>query len=207
VKLEGLDLVPHDLWPGRRLPPMAWIDRLTLVAIQFELTFELADDGKTVRLVPMPSKVTARRSFPAGRKATPGASVLAERYPQTVIRAEGDEIVADGPIEELEALARQIAGKAERKAPEGKQVFKLSVEAPLADLLEQLPKRLDLEFQLDRPAIERAGISLSQIISVKVEDVGLDALLAAVLEPAGLKATRRGRVVTIAPAKAAAEKP
>ncbi len=32
VKLESLDLVPHDLWPARRLPPLAWIDRLTLVA-------------------------------------------------------------------------------------------------------------------------------------------------------------------------------
>ncbi|HEY1785747.1 MAG TPA: hypothetical protein VGG30_09375, partial [Pirellulales bacterium] len=44
VKIEGLDQVPHDLWPARRLPPLAWIDRLTLLAIEFGLTLEVAAD-------------------------------------------------------------------------------------------------------------------------------------------------------------------
>jgi hypothetical protein len=208
VKLEGLDLVPHDLWPARRLPSMAWVDRLTLVAIQFGLTFEIVADGQSVRLVPIPAKVTARRSYPAGHEAQQNLSLLAQRYPETAVRVEGDEIVVDGRIEDLETVARTIVAggrKGPSKPAAGKQVYKLSVETPVGELLEQLGTRLDLEFQLDRPAIEQAGISLDKIVSVKVQDVSLDELIAATLRPAGLKGVRRGRVVTVtpgAPAKA-----
>ncbi len=121
---------------------------------------------------------------------------------------EGDEIVADGRIEDLERLARSVAGRAERKAPaSGKQLYTLTVEMALGKLLEQLAGRLNVEFQLDRPAIQQAGISLEQIVSVKVEDASLDALVVAVLEPAGLKGVRRGRVVAVSPAKPPAGKP
>jgi hypothetical protein len=32
VSVSGLERVPHDLWAGAALPPLAWIDRLTLGA-------------------------------------------------------------------------------------------------------------------------------------------------------------------------------
>ena len=208
VKLESLDLVPHDLWPARRLPPLAWIDRLTLVALQFGLTYELAADGQSVRLVPIPPKVTARRTFAALREVRQQIDLLVERHPETTVRVEGEEIVADGRIEDLERLARSVAGRAERKAPAGgKQLYTLTVDMALGKLLEQLASRLNVEFQLDRPAIQQAGISLDQIVSVKVEDASLDALVLAVLEPAGLKGVRRGRIVTVTPAKPPAGKP
>ena len=149
---------------------MAWTDRLTLVAIQFGLTFEIAADGRSVRLVPVPAKVTARRSFPAGHDQRQNAGLLAQRYPETVVKVEGDQIVVDGRIEDLETVARGIAAAGRpvhKTAPAGKQVYKLSVEHSLDDLLAQLSKLLDVEFQLDRPAIERAGIALDQIVTAE----------------------------------------
>ncbi|HEX4142118.1 MAG TPA: STN domain-containing protein [Pirellulales bacterium] len=210
VKIDDLDRVPHDLWPARRLPPLAWTDRLTLLAIEFGLTFEIAADGRSVRLVPIPDKVMARRSYSAGRDPRQMAGVLAQRYPEAVVRVEGDQIVVDGRIEDLEAVARGVVATARptrKTAAAGKQVYTLSVEQPVDDLLRQLSKLLDVEFQLDRPAIERAGISLDRLVTVKVEGATLDELLAAVLEPAGLKGTRQGRTVTVSPRAAAAPKP
>jgi len=210
VKIEGQDHVPHDLWGARRLPPLAWIDRLTLVAIEFGLTFEIAADGRSVRLVPVPAKVMARRSFSAARDPRQSVGVLAQRYPETVVRAEGDQIVVDGRIEDLEAVARAMVatGRPGRKAATtGKKVYKLSVEHRLDDMLEQLSKLLDVEFQMDRPAVERAGISMDQLVTVKVEGATLDELLAAVLEPAGLKGVRQGRIVTVTPREPVTTKP
>ncbi|HTU25336.1 MAG TPA: hypothetical protein VMF30_08065, partial [Pirellulales bacterium] len=66
VKIAGLERIPHDLWAGRRLPPMAWTDRLTLLAIEFGLAYEIEADGRTVRLVKIPARVVARRSFAGG---------------------------------------------------------------------------------------------------------------------------------------------
>jgi hypothetical protein len=210
LKVEGIDLIPHDLWPARRLPPLAWSDRLTLVAAEFGLTYEVARDGRSVRLTPMPEKATARRSFPAAAAEPLGQ--LAEQYPQASLQVEGDQLVVEGSVEDLESLSALVAesrgaGKtpsaAKKKPPAGKQVYKLKVELALDEALSQLGKQLDVDFQLDRPAIERAGISLSRIVTVEVEGASLDELLAAVLEPAGLKATRTGRTVKVTPRDAA----
>ncbi len=42
VEVAGEDLVPHDLWAAADLPPLSWTDRLTLIAIQFDLTFAIS---------------------------------------------------------------------------------------------------------------------------------------------------------------------
>ncbi|HEY1785398.1 MAG TPA: hypothetical protein VGG30_07600, partial [Pirellulales bacterium] len=161
-------------------------------------------------LVPIPAKVAARRSYTAGHDPHQNATVLAQRYPDAVVRVEGERIVVDGRIEDLEAVARGVAATARpvrKTAVAGKQVYKLSVEQPLDDLLGQLSKLLDVEFQLDRPAIERSGISLTQLVTVKVDGATLDELIRAVLEPAGLKGVRQGRIVAVSPRDAAAAKP
>jgi hypothetical protein len=54
LTLEGMDRVPHDLWAAADLPPLSLLERLTLVAAQFDLTFALSADGRTVTLLPIP---------------------------------------------------------------------------------------------------------------------------------------------------------
>ena len=46
VEILGIDKIPHDLWPAADLPPLSWIDRLTLIAAQFDLSFELDKAGR-----------------------------------------------------------------------------------------------------------------------------------------------------------------
>ena len=66
IELANLELVPHDLWAAADLPPLSLADRLTLVAIQFDLTFSFSADGTVVRLVPVPERVAVVRSYPGG---------------------------------------------------------------------------------------------------------------------------------------------
>jgi hypothetical protein len=53
MELVGGELVPHDLWPARKLPPLALVDRVMLVLAGFDLTCEISPDGKTCRVVPI----------------------------------------------------------------------------------------------------------------------------------------------------------
>ena len=54
IEISGAELVPHDLWAGAELPPLPLVDRLTLIVGQFDLTFNISSDGKTLTLVPIP---------------------------------------------------------------------------------------------------------------------------------------------------------
>jgi type II secretory pathway component HofQ len=51
VRLVGADLLEHDLWPARKLPKLALVDRVVLLLAGFDLTCEISADGKTCRVV------------------------------------------------------------------------------------------------------------------------------------------------------------
>jgi hypothetical protein len=56
LSIAGLENVPHDLWAAADLPPLSLIDRLTLIAIQFDLSFKVADGGRRLEVVAAPSE-------------------------------------------------------------------------------------------------------------------------------------------------------
>ena len=64
-----------------------------------------------------------------------------------------------------------------------------------------MASRLSLNVQWDRATIERAGISINQLITVKIKDASLDDLLRAVLKDTKLDFRRDEKSVSIYPAK------
>jgi hypothetical protein len=81
------------------------------------------------------------------------------------------------------------------------RIQRLSVRAkPLGPVLRQLAERLGLQLKIDEQAIQRAGISLDQQVSVLVENATVDQLLHELLKSTGLKFQRRQNVVEILPA-------
>ena len=68
--------MPHDLWAAADLPPISLVDRLTLIAIQFDLTFKVAEHGKRLELVPVPENESGafRRAGTAQRCPVPAPS-------------------------------------------------------------------------------------------------------------------------------------
>jgi hypothetical protein len=205
ISIAGLEEIPHDLWAKADLPPMSFVDRLTLVAAQFDRTFALEPSGKSVRLVPLPRHVTLHRSYAPG-SAAPDilASQLTKVAPRAKVETAGGKVSVDARAEDhdlIEALilkrnAKQPAG------PAGKKVHTLNVkDVPVRRLLAELGRQMDWDVRLDEPAIQEAGISLDMLVSVNVKEVTSDELLRAACEPAGLEFRRRDKVVEIQPAK------
>ena len=58
---------------------------------------------------------------------------------------------------------------------------------------------MGLEIQLDRAAISAAGIALSNKVSLDVKEVSADALLHAILDPAGLTFEHHDKFITVKP--------
>ncbi len=53
IEISDLELVPLDLWPERTLAPMSLADQVVLILAGFDLTCELANDGRNCRIVPI----------------------------------------------------------------------------------------------------------------------------------------------------------
>ena len=53
-EIYGSEQVPWDLWAHATIPQTSVIEQLTLVLIQFDLTFQWQNEGSEVHLVPIP---------------------------------------------------------------------------------------------------------------------------------------------------------
>ncbi|MGD0896842.1 MAG: hypothetical protein ABR915_03335 [Thermoguttaceae bacterium] len=121
VEIDGQARVPHDLWPAAELPPMPWTDRVTLVAAEFDLTFDLTDGGRRIQLVGLPEKIALVRSYPAG----PNPDALAKRFkamaPQAEVKISGDKVWVRGRLEDHEQIASPTrpAGEAKKDRSRG----------------------------------------------------------------------------------------
>ncbi|MBN2473884.1 MAG: STN domain-containing protein [Pirellulales bacterium] len=206
LELIGLDRVPHDLWAAADLPPLSLADRLTLIAVQFDLTFRIDSRGSAVELLPVPESVAVVRQYPGGRQPEATAQKYALLVPDARIKVVGDEIYVKGLVEDHERLTSpshppRDAEQGSASEVERIRIDKMSVqEIPVGPLLEQLADRLKLDLRIDHAALEAAGLSLERRVSVSIQNATVDELLRAVVQRAGLKYIRRGKVVEISPA-------
>jgi hypothetical protein len=202
VELLGLDRIPHDLWPETDLPPLPWIDRLALVAAQFDLTFRLDNTGHRVELVDMPARPVLARSYLGGRDAAAVASRWTGAFPAANIEVVGTRIRVEAPLEVHESIEGRLRATPARRTTvtAGKPQYQLSVDkAALNQVVAQLSKQLGLEFRWDEAAIARKRIAMDQLVSVKISGADLDQLLAAVFAGTGLTTRRDGRAIVIQP--------
>ena len=187
IEISGLELVPHDLWAGADLPPVSLIERLTLIAGQFDLTFQIAADAGAVALIPVPDDVTIARTYPGGRNP----EQLAERYrtlaPESQVELVAGKIQVRGLLEDHERItgsrrtARREAAQPTGDSPGKKRYTVRDAKGQLGPMLEELAGRLDLELRIDHEALRQAKISLQQPVAFSVEEATLDELFEAVV--------------------------
>ncbi len=205
LEIEGAHRVPHDLWAAADLPPLSLVDRLTLILVQFDLTFQLSGDAKTLGLVPLPDEVALTRGYPGGPDPKATAKKYAALVPQARIKVVDGQVYVSGLLEAHERLSS--AGRPPKQPTPGPaggsfadKRFTLRVQQqPAEALLQALAEKLSLDFRIDRRALREAGISLETRVSLSVKDATIDELLSEVLRPIGLKFSRRGSVVEIRP--------
>ncbi len=202
VELIDEGRIPHDLWRGADLPPLSWIDRVTLLAAQFDLTFRLEGGGHRVRFTPLPAHLAIVRTYAVGGNAQALAARWARQLPEARVTAAGSEIRVEGRLEDHELAARRFQSTPQRRTTvtPGEQRFQFAVEnAALDAVVAQLAERLDLDVQWDSDAIEAAGVATDQLITVRVKDATLDDLLRAIFQDTSLSFERTDKAVAIRP--------
>jgi len=218
LTVEGLELVPHDLWGGAVLPDATPVEALALVLIQFDLTFVWTDHGRGIRLEKIPDRVVIEQAHPSPRGMSASAALASwqDKIPDLEARVEAGKIVVLGTVEIHEMIDRLRHGGSlpEKKTParEGPALKPLKFErytlkmrnTPASALLKELgtPARGQLTFEYDEAEFKTANINLDKLLSFDVKNATIEELLTATFDPLGVTFEIVDRAVKLKPAGA-----
>lgn len=196
VTIDGIDKVPHDLWPQTSLPPLRWIDRMTLVLAGFGLTYQFVDQGDGVRPVPLPSHDPVTRLYQATSFPVAWERV-AKQFPAAGIEHASGKIRFRGTPEEHERLRQLLSGtlpvgKTQQRSTKTVHSLRVS-QQPVGAILKTIQQQLGLRLKFAAGVRDR----LSTRVTFELENVPLDQLLEATLTPASLTFHRDGELIHI----------
>ncbi len=182
LTLEGIDQIPHDLWPEVQLPPMSVLERLILILAGFDRTVDWDEQGQ-LRIVELPDHVAISKSYPA-QQLEPFGDQLTRWMPEAVIRRTSTRVHIETTWENHRQLDRMIRnGGRGPETPAGRAVYSLTPrEAPVGAILREIAKQTGLRLVVDPAAADQ----LETRVSFSVKDVDLDTLLQKTLHDAGL---------------------
>ena len=207
--VEGSLEVPHDLWRGANLPQMSASEVLTLILIQFDLTFQWEQKPTLLTIVPLPKQLTITKTyFPRKQSPEVAAKEWEQRIPGLTASAGSNEVVVEGTVEQHEQLALLMSGrKASRTKPAStskspplsRREFSLKIEnVPAIALIEKL-NQSGMTINYNERNLKAAGINLQQRISMNVSKVNADRFFMAICKPLGLQYQIQGTTVTLTP--------
>jgi hypothetical protein len=203
LRLENVELVPHDLWAAGTLPSSNAAESLTVVLSQFNLAFEWSEDLRSVRLVEQSRAPSLERDFALRRGvAVSLVDELREALPGVTLELRGRRISARGLFEELQQVQAVVnpAGDQPGRKPTRPTTTTFTFEvrnAPLLDFMEKLEQQADYSFEYDSELLAKAGVKLDGAVSLKMKDAAPDELFKAMFDPLGLRHEVDGTTVRL----------
>ena len=208
LSLKRPELVPHDLWAGNTLPGVTAAGALSLVLIQFDLTFAWVDGGQGIELMPIPEHVVLeRRPRAKGRSAADTLKLIGERFPDLDAKLDGADVLVRGMLEEHEAVAALLNPSSTKKpagpvaAPLRQRNFTLTFKrAPVRDVMKKLEES-NVVFVYDAAALKAAGVNLDQTVDLELNKATADEFFKALFSPLKLSFEIDNLTVKLTPKK------
>ena len=198
LTIGHLDLLPHDLWVANTLPSVTAAEALSLILIQFDLTFAWTGKaGEGIELVLAPERpVIEQRHRVKGR--TPAEALkrvqqygpdLSEKTAKSVT-LEGPDLAVKGLLEDHEAVAALLSGSATKRPdattgikPIKQRLFTLKIDRVPARVLMKKLEESEIVFEYDAEQLAAASIDLDQPIKLEVEKASATDFFKAVFDP------------------------
>ena len=209
LSVDLIDQIPHDLWAGAEMAAVTPIEALSLLLIQFDLTFEWTGPATGIRLVPLPRRIVITRSHAVvGLEMDEALERIRDRFPDVTIELDTREFQADATIEQHEEIAILARGGNPDEMEEGEVdfgplsrrrfTFKV-LRQPAGAVLKTLEVNgLDLAYDLER--LRAAGVDFNRKISFDLKQATADELFTEICEPLGLEYEIDGDRITLRPA-------
>lgn len=177
IELENSDRIPHDVWAEATLPPMPFCDFASLLLIQFNLSFEVTQDG-LIRIISAPEDVGIKRSH---RVAASDKAAAAQRldaaFPDLGATWRGNTISVVATVEMHEFLEQLIKNK---RLPDSNVgfagfqtqlfTFKVPTGTPLSAIVAQFRQR-GVPIRIEGITEEEANKVLEQTVQLDLKQV------------------------------------
>lgn len=199
-KITNPEQIVHDLWEPRHWPSMSVIERLSLILVQFDLTWAWEENGQKLKLVPLPQEVAITKQYTVDDPVQFDVKLKGFNLAAKV-EINDKTFKITGTAEDHQIAADLAAGKQAKKVVVKNNLtrYTLKVNLPVQKLLQALAPKLELQVEFDEAAIQKANISLDREIQLDVNQVTQDVLLNKVVDPAGLKYEIQDKKLLISP--------
>jgi hypothetical protein len=199
VQLQGLEQIPHDLWPSLKLPKQSAAARAALFLAGFDLSLEFTAKGEA-RIVPLPERPLLTRTYPGGVSPRQRMTQLEKEFPEAAVEARGENLIVAARWEDHELMAKFVRGeRIERPvARPGSERYSLKVERQTVSAIARtIAARAGKELVVDPGAEAKTA----ERVSFTVTEVTLDDLLHTLLDPVDLtfKVTERQLLISPKP--------
>ncbi len=198
MTLDNAEQIPHDVWPAYDLPAMTLTERLSLVLAGFDLTYQVASDGKSLRVVPMPHEKAYASVHTLPADAANITAQVQRLFPTLKMDRSGNRLTVVATLDEhdrIDELLQTGQTKTVTKVPSPK-TYSLTVKNQAAGaVVNTVAKQLGKEFQYDPSLRDK----LKENVSFTVKDVSLEELLTKTLKPLGLSYKLTEAAIEIVP--------
>ncbi len=204
LQLEGQEAVPHDLWVACSLPSVTSAEALQLVLGQFDLSFEWATLGKTVRIVPLPESPRIERTYDVGTKAAQLAKSLTTDVPEATVTVKDAKLIVTARSEEhdqVDAIIhpnRPVTRPTNSAPPQILFTFEVK-NVRLIDFMQNFEKQSEFRFEYDADELEKAGVKLTREVTLKMQRAKPAELFRAMFADAGVEFEIDGLTVKLRP--------
>jgi len=206
-QLKTGQTLPHDLWAAASWPPSDLVQQLSLVLVQFDLTFQWSPKSSTVKLIPITRPVRIERSYPLKSKlAGQRLEALIKQHPDWCWKIADKQVSLSGSIEQHEQVDATLrpgntnAKPANTPAPLSRQRFTLKLQNVSALALFRKLEQSGISIQYDQQQLRAAGIDLYKKINMNVTEASADEFFEQICNQLELQFSISERAVTLRPA-------
>lgn len=211
IKVKNERLVPHDLWSNFSMVSVNANESLSLILIQFDLTYEWVEQATSIQLETVPERVLIQKTYSLrGKSIDSITSRLKEQFPDLELTINGKLLSVQAAMDvqdQIELLlnpqraARPVRSGVGNTVPLNRRKFTLRVKkVPVLAIMQKL-EQSGIEFEYDRQELAEAKIDLLQLIDITVVDADAQEFFDALFSTFKLDYKMQGVKITLTPQK------
>ncbi|MFK7817485.1 MAG: hypothetical protein AB8G99_02100 [Planctomycetaceae bacterium] len=175
IQVKESAVIPHDLWAAATLPKTDGVTAVSVILIQFGMTFRFDPAGKAIEAVPEPESVAIEERVRVSSKAPANLlEIVGQQFPRVKVRRSGSSLRVSGTVESIEAIRDlalgrkpEVSQRQEKTRMDDVSYTLTASQVPARAIFERM-KEQGTPVEWDDSDLKSAGVDLDKLVAVDV---------------------------------------